>query len=162
MRLFSSITIKRTQINPKMQNKSKLCNNIRKIQLLLQKFVQIFLYKFHFSVNTKINLSNKSLTYAKILFFLKVFFITPKVVPKLDFISSIEQTTLNLSEEQRDDFRIRSKVIIEKPFKIKKTLSLNVFEKRKNYSNYCSLAHRSISKTLYTFLYINQTERFEL
>ena len=37
--------------------------------------------------------------------------ITPKLVPKLDIISSIETTTENLPEEHREEFRIRSKII---------------------------------------------------
>jgi len=40
-----------------------------------------------------------------------------------DFISAIEETTQSLPYEQQDEFKIRTKIILEKPFKIKQNLN---------------------------------------
>ncbi|KAJ8917059.1 hypothetical protein NQ315_012978 [Exocentrus adspersus] len=51
------------------------------------------------------------------------FALTPKDVPTLDIITSIEETCQKLSEDVSNEFRIRSKMILEKPLKIKSNIS---------------------------------------
>ncbi|KAJ8909510.1 hypothetical protein NQ315_012834 [Exocentrus adspersus] len=74
---------------------------------------------------TVINLSSKTLNTSQKLILPKGlnFALTPKDVPTLDIITSIEETCQKLSEDVSNEFRIRSKLILEKPLKIKSNIN---------------------------------------
>ncbi|KAJ8919390.1 hypothetical protein NQ315_016483 [Exocentrus adspersus] len=111
----SYITIKRSQTNKfkslVREKQEKELNQINNNQSFINR--------------TVINLSSKMLNTSQKLILSKGlnFALTPKDVPTLDIITSIEETCQKLSEDVSNEFRIRSKMILEKPLKIKSNIS---------------------------------------
>ncbi|KAJ8914806.1 hypothetical protein NQ315_014551 [Exocentrus adspersus] len=109
------ITIKRSQTNKfkslVREKQEKELNQINNNQSFINR--------------TVINLSSKMLNTSQKLILSKGlnFALTPKDVPTLDIITSIEETCQKLSEDVSNEFRIRSKMILEKPLKIKSNIS---------------------------------------
>ncbi|KAJ8911014.1 hypothetical protein NQ315_003576, partial [Exocentrus adspersus] len=74
--------------------------------------------------NRIIRTAEESLVREQIQFHRRLnFALTPKDIPTLDIITSIEETCQKLSEDVSNEFRIRSKIILEKPLKIKSNIS---------------------------------------
>lgn len=74
---------------------------------------------------TVINLSSKELSATDKLVLCKglKYAVAPKKINKLDLVAAIEETAQKLPEEQRDEYRIRNKIIIEKRFKPKQNIT---------------------------------------